>query len=76
MIISGVLVETVPGRVSAVAMKLARIEGLEITGTDGDSHLAVVWRGPDGWKLEREAEQLIKSENDILGIYPTFLGQD
>ena len=44
MIISGVLFETVPGRANTVAMRLARIDGLEITGTDGDSHLCAVWR--------------------------------
>ena len=76
MIISGVLFETVPGRVTAVATRLARIEGLEITGSDGHSRLAAVWCGADGRQLKREAEQLIKSENDILGIYPTFVGKD
>jgi hypothetical protein len=76
MIISGVLFETVRGRAGTVAMRLARIDGLELVGTDGDNHLSAVWRGPDGWKLEREAEQLINSDNDILGIYPTFVGND
>jgi nitrate reductase NapAB chaperone NapD len=76
MIISGVLFETLPGRTKAMAMRLAQIEGLEITGSDGHSRLAAVWRGPDGRQLEREAERLLKSEADIIGIYPTFVGTD
>jgi nitrate reductase NapAB chaperone NapD len=76
MIISGVLFETVPGRASAVAIRLAHIDGLEITGTDGDSKLAAVWRGKDGREMEQQAETLIKSETDILGIYPTFVGKE
>ncbi len=76
MIISGVVFETLPGRADAVAVRLARIAGLEITGSDGESRLCAVWRGPDGWKLEHEAEQLLHSEKDLLGIYPTFIGKD
>jgi nitrate reductase NapAB chaperone NapD len=75
MIISGVLFETVPGRASAVAIRLAHIDGLEITGTDGDSKLAAVWRGKDGRELEQQAANLLKSESEILGIYPTFVGK-
>ena len=76
MIVSGVLFETIPGRAGAVAMRLAQIEGLEITGSNGRERLAAVWRGPDGHTLEKQAEQLLKTESDILGIYPTFIGQD
>ncbi len=76
MIISGVLFETVPGRVKSVAMRLAQIDGLEITGTDGNNHLSAVWRGNNGHALEQQAEGLLKTETEILGIYPTFVGND
>jgi nitrate reductase NapAB chaperone NapD len=76
MVISGVLIETLPGRVSAVAERLARVDGLEIAGDDGNSRLAAVWRAEDGSQLEREAERLLQAESDILGIYPTFVGKE
>ncbi len=76
MIISGLLIETLPERARAVAERLAGIDGLEITGSDGNSRLAAVWRADDGWQLEREAERLVKAEKDILGIYPTFVGKE
>ncbi len=76
MVISGVLFETIPGRASAVAMRISQLEGLEITGTDGHDHLSAIWRGKDGETLEREAERLLKSESDILGIFPTFVGKE
>jgi nitrate reductase NapAB chaperone NapD len=74
MVISGVVFETLPGRVNAVAMRLAQLEGLEITGSDGHSRISAVWRGSNGRALEMQAERLLKSETDIVGIYPTFVG--
>lgn len=76
MIISGVLFETISGRASIIAARLAQIEGIEITGTDGDNHLAAVWRGKDGFTLEEKATELLKSDAEILGIFPTFVGTD
>ena len=76
MVISGVVFETVAGRASAVAARLANIDGLEIAGSDGDSRFAAVWRAQDGTALQRAAEQLLNAEADILGIYPTFVGND
>lgn len=74
MVIAGVLFETIPGRVSVVAARLIQIEGLKIAGTNGNNHLAVVWRGKDGVVLEHRAQEMLKSDADILGIFPTFVG--
>ncbi len=76
MVISGVVIETLPGRVSAVAERLASVDGLEITADDGNSRLAAVWRASDASRLEKEAERLVRAESDILGIYPTFVGKE
>ncbi|MFB3916214.1 MAG: chaperone NapD [Terriglobales bacterium] len=76
VIISGVLFETVPGRANSVAARLAQIENLEITGTDGNHRLVAIWRGKDGSTLEQQAEKLLQSESEILGIYPTFVGKE
>ncbi len=76
MVISGVLFETVAGRVHLVASRLAHVKGIEITCTEGDNRIAVVWRGQHGAGLLRAAEQLRKSDPDILGIFPTFVGEE
>jgi hypothetical protein len=76
MVISGVLFETVAGRVEAVASRLRHVKGIEVTGTDGDNKVAALWRGQHGAGLLRAADQLIKSDPDILGVFPTFVGEE
>ena len=76
MVISGVLFETVSGKVSAVALRLAQVKDIVIIGSDGDHKIAAVWRGKHGAVLLRAADQLFKSDPDILGIFPTFVGNE
>jgi nitrate reductase NapAB chaperone NapD len=76
MVISGVLFETASGKVKSVAERLAHVKGIEITGSDGDHKLAVVWRGKHGAGLLRAADLLLKSDPDIVGIFPTFVGKE
>ncbi len=76
MVISGVLFETVAGKSTAVASRLAKVHGIEVKGTDGDHKVAVVWRGKHGSALLRAADRLLKSDPDILGIFPTFVGTE
>jgi nitrate reductase NapAB chaperone NapD len=76
MVISGVLFETVAGRVNAVAARLELVKGIEVSGTEGDNKVAVVWRGQHGASLLRAADQLLKSDPDILGVFPTFVGRE
>ncbi len=76
MVISGVLFETVAGKVDAVVSRLVKVDGLEITGTDRDHKIAAVWHGKHGAALLRAADRLLKSDPDILGIFPTFVGKE
>jgi hypothetical protein len=76
MVISGVLFETVAGRVDAVASRLRHVKGIEVTCTEGDNKIAAVWRGQHGAGLLRAADQLLKSDPDILGVFPTFVGTE
>jgi len=76
MVISGLLFETVAGRVHSVASRLRHVEGIEVTCTEGDNRVAVVWRGQHGASLLRAADQLLKSDPDILGVFPTFSGEE
>lgn len=76
MMISGVIVETIPGRAAAVASRLIQVEGIEINGTDGVQRLSSVWKSRDGASMERLAQTLLKADQEILGIYPTFIGRE
>ena len=75
-IVAGVLVETTPGAEPRVAARLAREPGISLIGGDGRSRIAAVWHAPDGKALESLSRRLLSEDREILGIYPTFVGQD
>jgi hypothetical protein len=76
VIVAGIVIETVPGAAPRVAARLLRREGLELQAGDGDHRLAAVWSATDGATLEDFAESLLADDAEILGIYPTFVGDD
>lgn len=76
MMISGVIVETVPGRIAAVASRIVQVEGIEINGSDGVQRLSTVWKARDGYAMEKLAETILKADQEILGIYPCFIGKE
>jgi nitrate reductase NapAB chaperone NapD len=75
-LVAGVLVTTIPGAAPRVATRLLGVPGLEIEGGDGDARLAAVCTAESGEALERLVERLVAGDEEILGIYPTFVGQD
>ena len=74
MIVAGLVVETTAGAARSVAARLARVPGLEVPGTDERQRIAVVWSAADGEALERAAEDLVRGDEEILGVYPTYVG--
>lgn len=72
MIVAGVVVETVPGAEARVAGRLAA-RGLEIAGTAG-ARIAAVWEAESGEALEALAERLVREDEEILGVFPSFVG--
>ena len=76
MTVAGILVKTAPEAGPGVATRLARLAGLTLVGGDGHSRIALVWEAPDGAALEGLWEELLRSDEEILGIYPTFVGRD
>ncbi len=74
--VAGVVIETLPGQGPFVACRLENEPGLEIVGGDGDRRLAVVWTAGSGKALEAAAERLLERDEEIIGIFPTFLGRD
>lgn len=76
MIVAGIVIETMPGAAPRVAARLLHLAGLELQGGDGDRRLAAVWTAKDGATLEAFAARLLADEAEIVGIFPTFVGDD
>lgn len=76
MVIAGVVIETLPGRAADVAARLDGVSGLDVQGHDGDRRVAAVWSAPEGAQLESLSELLCRSDPDVLGVFPTFVGDD
>lgn len=76
MVVSGVVIHTLPGRAPAVAERLAAVPGLAVQGDDGDGRVAAVWRAASGDELESRGEALVAGDADVLGVFPTFAADD
>jgi nitrate reductase NapAB chaperone NapD len=76
MIIAGVVIETVPGRQAAVAERLEGVPGLTIKGGDGQNRIAAVWTAPNAQSLEEAVEGLMDLDEEVVGVFPTFVGDD
>jgi hypothetical protein len=78
MIVAGVVIETAPGAAPRVAARLLkeRAGGLELQGGDGDRRLAAVFTGRDGRALEELAERLVASDDEVLGVFPTYVADE
>ena len=74
--VAGVVIVTAPGAGPRVAARLVREPGLTIAGGDGDARLAAVWEAVDGRSLEALAEELMTRDPEVLGVFPTFVGDD
>ena len=76
MIVAGILIETIPGAAARVAARLVGRSDLEVTGGDGESRLAAVCEAGTGAALESFVEELVAHDEEILGVFPTFVGDD
>jgi hypothetical protein len=76
MIVAGVVIETAPGAAPRVAARLLREGRLALHGGDGDRRLAAVITAADGAALEQLAERLVQDDAEVLGVYPTYVGDD
>jgi len=75
-VVAGVVVETVPGAIARVAARLGTQPGVTLQGGDGDRRLALTWEAADGATLEALAERLLREDAEVLGVFPTFVGED
>lgn len=73
--VAGVVLVTAPGAGPRVAARLAGMPGLTLAGGDGEDRVAAVWEAEDGRTLEALAEQLLAEDPEVLGVFPTFVGE-
>ncbi len=76
MVIAGVLITTKPGQAPFVAASLGASPHVQLVGGDGSERLAAVVSRESGEALEAWAEELLRDDERILGVYPTFVGHD
>lgn len=74
--VAGVVIVTAPGAEPRVAARLTGEPGLTLAGGDGDARLAAIWEAADGATLEALARALLARDPEILGVFPTFVGND
>jgi hypothetical protein len=74
MVVAGVLIETTPGAAPLVAGRLALAPGVTLQGGDGTRRIAAVLEAVDGAALEALTERLLRDDERILGVFPTFVG--
>lgn len=75
MILAGVVIETVPGAGPRVAARLLDTAGLELQGGDGDRRIAAVFTAVRGDALEALAEELVRNDAEVLGVFPTYVAE-
>jgi hypothetical protein len=76
MVIAGVLIETAPGAEPRVAARLLRVPGITLHGGDGRHRIAAVVEAESGAALEQITQGLLDGDEEILGVFPTFVGSE
>lgn len=66
-----IVMETLPGKASAVAERLMPVGGLSLRVDSSGSQLDGTWRALDGRALE-EVLQALARDPDVVGVYPAW----
>ncbi|BDG08456.1 hypothetical protein [Anaeromyxobacter paludicola] len=76
MVVAGVVIETVEGAAARVSARLLQVPGLELQGGDGARRLAAVVTAEDAEAVEALGRALLERDEEILGVFPTYVGSD
>ena len=76
MIVAGIIIQTAEGRQADVISRLSGVPGLSLKGGDGRDRIAAVWSAETAQSLEEAVGSLVDLDEDVVGIYPTFVGED
>jgi hypothetical protein len=76
MVVAGILIETAPGAEARVAARLLALPGITLEGGDGQRRIAAVLQAASGAALEDLTRRVLAEDEEVLGIYPTFVGAE
>jgi nitrate reductase NapAB chaperone NapD len=76
VLVAGLVIETVEGAAARVSARLLQVPSLEVEGGDGVRRIAAVVTAPDAAALEALGERLVAGDEEILGVFPTYVGED
>ncbi len=76
MLLTSIVVETLPGRARAVAERMGHIRGMGQASADGDHRVLATWKVPENDTLEGLTEVLRAMNPEIVEVYPTVVGEE
>ncbi len=76
MLVASIVVETLPGRASTVAGRMAQLAGMGSPAAEGDHRVVAIWKVPDSDTLEGLSEVLQAMNPEIVLVYPTVVGRE
>ena len=76
MLVTSIVVETLPGRARTVAARMSQLEGMGSSAAEGDHRVVAVWKVPDGDTMEGLSEVLHAMNPEIVEVYPTVVGRE
>ncbi len=76
MLVTELVLETLPGAAAAVVKRLGSMKGMESIAADGDHRVTARWRVPDGDTVEGLSEVLQAMNPEIVQVVPTFEGRE
>jgi hypothetical protein len=71
--VAGVVFKTKSGRARDVALRMAKLDGLEIIGIDADSQVTAIWKQWSFAFLEQSVNCVL-ADDDIEHLVPVFFG--
>ncbi len=76
MLVTDLVLETLPGAAAAVGERLGSMKGMEAIAVLGDHRITARWKVPDGDTVEGLSEVLQAMNPEIVQVLPTFEGQE
>ena len=76
MLVASIVVETLPGRASTVADRMAHLTGMGSSAAEGDHRVVAIWKVPDSDTLEGLSEVLQAMNPEIVLVCPTVVGRE
>ncbi len=74
MLISSMLVKVIPEKADEIAQLLERIPNVTNYGVHNENNIVIVVESHDKEQLENLCKYIMESYEDVLGVFPTYVG--